>query len=361
MSGIQLIEFGEDPTRDNFVYNGCPLCEAMLPNRLGTITSYQMPGTHPVFACNTCKSHFSIVNAGFESIYEKIYRQRSEMPGYARYDSMATNILSQKNPLTWLADQEDVYWGIAEAVKAEAARQQVRSLKIVDIGCGLGYLTYALRCAGHDCTGLDISVEAITSAKAKFGPHYAVATIDSYSSQTQSLPDIIIMAELIEHIVDPLNSLRECVRCLSPSGSIIITTPNLDAYSAPTMWVSDPPPVHLWLFSERSLRIIADKLDCEVSFVDFNPLNRFSFLPREAGHLSAPAVRPGLDSSGRPVQTKERIGILSQVARLIGIRGTINCLRAWIQDAFIPSSRRPVMCCILNRRSRPSEKVLKPA
>ncbi len=353
MSGIRLIESGVHPTEVEQPYSECPLCGFRTPGRLGTIASYQMPGSHPVFGCTACKAHFSLANSGFEKIYEMIYRQRNAMPGYARYEYLANNIRSENDPLLWLANQEDVYWGIREAVRLEAVRhQKLGKLKIVDMGCGLGYLTHALRTTGHDCTGLDISEEATAAAKTRFGPYYETATINDYYSVKPSSPDIIVMAELIEHLVDPLSSLRDCIRCLSPSGAIIITTPNLDAYSASTVWVSDPPPVHLWLFSENSLRVVAKMLGCDATFINFRNLNRSSFLPRELGLLAAPPVRPGFDANGNPMLHAVTLGLLARWSRTIRVRGPINRIRSLWQDAFHHSTRRPVMCCILRRKSQ---------
>jgi len=351
MAGISILELGIRPSDLPRPYFECPLCGMENPAQLSTITSYQMPGSHPIFGCTGCKSHFSIANSGFEKIYEEIYRQRKAMPGYKRYEHLADNIQSEADPLAWLAAQEDVYWGIRTAIQVEATRRSVGKLRIVDMGCGLGYLTYALRSTGHECTGIDISEEAIAAAKARFGSFFATKTIGSYFSVLKSPPDIIVMAELIEHLVDPLSSLRECVSCLSPSGAIIITTPNLDAYSPSTVWVSDPPPVHLWLFSEQSLRVIADKIGCNATFIDFRNLNRSSFLPRRKGLLTAPPVKPALDADGNPVPHVITVSWLGRWTRAIGVRDTINRLRALWQDAIHCSTRRPVMCCVLRKNT----------
>jgi hypothetical protein len=53
-----------------------------------------------------------------------------------------------------------------------------------------------------------------------------------------------------------------------------LTTPNKTIYPANIIWNTDLPPVHLWWFSENSMRYIANKLNASVQFVDFTEYYR---------------------------------------------------------------------------------------
>lgn len=41
--------------------------------------------------------------------------------------------------------------------------------------------------------------------------------------------DVIVAGEIIEHVDEPFNFLKDCIRVLKPGGKIIITTPNIHA------------------------------------------------------------------------------------------------------------------------------------
>lgn len=75
--------------------------------------------------------------------------------------------------------------------------------KILEIGSGLGYMTFALRKAGFDAIGIDISHVAVENATARFGPFYQQADMKDWSLQYAQTYDIVLMAELIEHVTEP--------------------------------------------------------------------------------------------------------------------------------------------------------------
>jgi hypothetical protein len=45
-------------------------------------------------------------------IYDLIYSNICQVPGYNRYNDYALNVLDQKDPLKYLSLTEDVYWSI---------------------------------------------------------------------------------------------------------------------------------------------------------------------------------------------------------------------------------------------------------
>ena len=48
-----------------------------------------------------------------------------------------------------------------------------------------------------------------------------------------------------------------------------MTTPNRSFYEADVLWETEPPPVHLWWFSEEGLYRMADRLACDIELIDF--------------------------------------------------------------------------------------------
>ncbi len=98
--------------------------------------------------------------------------------------------------------------------------------KILDIGCGTGF--YVKYLINKDCkvTGTDISKIYINQAKEyAAGAKYLVCDAANLPFDKNSF-DKILMTEVIEHIPDPIDAIKEIKRVLKPGGYAVITTPN---------------------------------------------------------------------------------------------------------------------------------------
>ncbi len=102
-------------------------------------------------------------------------------------------------------------------------------VSVLDVGCGTGIMiTLPLASLGYQVTGIDIdrsSIETVRGinpyANAKFrqaGAADLLAAGERY--------DVIIAAEVLEHIAAPLTFLRTLRGLLTPRGTLILTTPN---------------------------------------------------------------------------------------------------------------------------------------
>ncbi|MBC7489460.1 MAG: methyltransferase domain-containing protein [Glaciimonas sp.] len=202
-----------------------------------------------------------------EKIYEAIYKNVEKIPGYSRYSKLAKEILKQKFPLKYIMGVEDCYYGIAKTL-IDKIDDKSKPL-ICEVGCGQGYLTYALVNAGYNAIGLDISKKAIELAKIRYGDHYHATDLKAFIETHGRKPSYIISSELIEHLSDPVLFIGEMLDCLAPGGSLILTTPN----KLPTdnqIWDTELPPVHLWHFSRRGLIGIARQLSSGIEFVNLS-------------------------------------------------------------------------------------------
>jgi len=166
-----------------------------------------------------------------------------------------------------LAESEEPYWAVKSALsKLEIPKKELR---VLEVGCGLGYLTYALIKEGYNATGLDISQNAIDEAIKTYGNYYICANVMDYTDQNKKLFDVVILTEVIEHVEEPIIFLKSLTNLLSKRGIIILTTPNKTIFPTNNIWKTDLPPIHLWWFSEDSMQYIANKINANIHFIDF--------------------------------------------------------------------------------------------
>jgi len=261
---------------------------------------YKEPDVYDIYHCSICDTSFADPLAVDSRIYEDIYNNMEQVPGYARYAKYASNVLLHKEPLDYLAESEDMYWAVAKYLKERHLKTE--RCKILEIGSGLGYLTYSLAKKGFDVTGLDISQTAVNKAKERYGDYFLCGDLRDLHKETEMKYDVIIMTELIEHVTDVIELFEAADALLLKSGKIIITTPNKSAYSIKALWDNDLPPVHLWWFSETSIRFIASHLGYSVKFTDFTEFNKKNYQKAVSGKRTAKPTRyPLLDINGNPV------------------------------------------------------------
>lgn len=243
----------------------CGLCGAPARLVFARHWAFKAPATFDIYDCANCDTRFAAPMAVAPGVYDLIYQHAGRVPGYDRYERYRRDLPRQADPLAYLARQEDVYWAIGQALRELDAGPQ----RILEIGSGFGYLTYALRRAGHDCHGIDLCAPAVAAARRDFGDFYSATDLMRMPDDGPAF-DLIVATELIEHVPAPPALLAKAHGLLKPGGRLIVTTPNKDLYSARFVWHTDPPPVHLWWFSKTSLRRMAWRLDMSVGFVDFS-------------------------------------------------------------------------------------------
>jgi len=113
------------------------------------------------------------------------------------------------------------------------ALQFVKGKRVLDAACGSGYGSAMLAEAAGSVIGIDISGEAIGYARANFAAAAAAgAEIDFSEGDCLALPlndhsvDVAVAFEIVEHIKDASEFLRELRRVLRPDGLLILSTPN---------------------------------------------------------------------------------------------------------------------------------------
>jgi SAM-dependent methyltransferase len=130
--------------------------------------------------------------------------------------------------------------------------------KILDLGCGIGdFLKF-----NKNSIGLDVNpliVEYCQSQDLRVG----IMEIDIIPFDDCSI-DSIIMDNVIEHIDNPHNILKEVGRVLNVGGNFLIGVPGRKGYS------HDPD--HKIFYSEKNLIDLIEKFDFHVKDIFYTPL-----------------------------------------------------------------------------------------
>jgi 2-polyprenyl-3-methyl-5-hydroxy-6-metoxy-1,4-benzoquinol methylase len=129
------------------------------------------------------------------------------------------------------------------------------SLRILDLGCGRGWLTSILSDYGS-VLGIDPVPAAIERARVLF-PDVDVRLSESANLISEGLEaqfDLIVSSEVIEHVVGGQKEafLRDIYRLLKPGGFAILTTPRGELWKLWNRTEQEEQPVEEWI-SEKEL------------------------------------------------------------------------------------------------------------
>ncbi len=99
-----------------------------------------------------------------------------------------------------------------------------RACRVLDLGCSDGYLAEQLRGFGHCVTGVDLQARDGVEGRVD---HFVAGDLD------QGLPealegefDVVLAADVLEHVRTPERILEEIRSVLAPGGSLVASIPN---------------------------------------------------------------------------------------------------------------------------------------
>lgn len=107
-----------------------------------------------------------------------------------------------------------------------AASMVLPAGRLLDIGCGDGSFAKSQAGKFKEIYGVDISDKAVQAARANGVIARELDTDRRPLPFEDGFFDLVTSLDTIEHVVDPLKLVKECVRVLRPGGRIIIATPN---------------------------------------------------------------------------------------------------------------------------------------
>jgi SAM-dependent methyltransferase len=112
-------------------------------------------------------------------------------------------------------------------VKDFVGRYFAEAERVLEIGCGTGYVLQALQNAlPQSClTGTEIYVTALPYAASRVGPKVSLFQMDARDIPYAAEFDLICAFDVIEHIEVDEHVLQELCRALRPGGGVLLSVP----------------------------------------------------------------------------------------------------------------------------------------
>lgn len=157
--------------------------------------------------------------------------------------------------------------------------------RVLDAGCGSGYGSAELARTARAVVALDLSADAVRHAAGA----YARPNLTFLQASCAALPlasgaaELAVTYEVIEHIPEWKAFLHELRRVVSPSGQLVISTPNR-GYYADSRRQSGPNPYHVHEFDFEEFAAELEALFPHVAFYLQNHVEGIAFQPVSTDH-----------------------------------------------------------------------------
>jgi SAM-dependent methyltransferase len=247
-------------TREPFDYLECGAC--------GTLQICEIPDLRRYYP----KDYYSL-NQGENGIEEKPSRLRLSARRAESY------LLNRKNFISKFIARKNAR---RQAFFPDYLKEPLLELnfnsRILDFGCGTGKLLQTLYYYGfRHLTGADAFIE-----KDIFYPN-GVTIYKRTLAEIEPFFDLVMLHHSFEHLPAPLESLREIHRLL-PCGKFCLIRIPVAAHAWKKYgvdWIQLDAPRHLFLYTERSFRFLAEKAGFEVAKIVYDS-DVFQFFGSEA-------------------------------------------------------------------------------
>jgi SAM-dependent methyltransferase len=180
----------------------------------------------------------------------------------------------------WFAARNDAILSTIQRVVRPLA-----GTRILDIGCGTGFVAAALERAGMDVWGIDMHRTALMHARSRVrGP--------LFSNDATTLPffpdfDLASLFDVIEHLDDDVSAIRQAATVLRANGYVVVTVP-----AGPQLWTKyDEVIGHKRRYDRRGLAEVLRNAGLETVYIGY-----FSCLPLVAQVIQR-WIAPGLRRS----------------------------------------------------------------
>jgi len=197
----------------DLVSSGCSLCESndftlvSEGDRYGFDLKKQF--------CNQCgliQTYPAVSREFHEEFYSHHYR-----PLYLK-----SEIVDYENVIKEQSDKAKKY---LDYFLSNGLSEKLANLSIIEIGCSSGGTIDALKTAAKSVQGCDLDVEAIKFAQDNFKLDVEVGM---YPSTLPDGPRIFILSHVLEHVFNPLETLKEIRLLMNAGDYLFIAVPGIN-------------------------------------------------------------------------------------------------------------------------------------
>ena len=225
----------------------CVVCEGAL-NYCKTLYDdrFGYPGDFRLLSCGGC-GHKSLDTQFLAEEIRKLYTEYYPRSHYS---------LDSYKPYSELPSFKS--W--IDGARSFAFRWVPSNVRVLDIGCGFGETLGYHKARGCDVYGVEAD-ENIRRVAEKFDFKVHVGLFDPSIYEPEFF-DYVTLDQVIEHVTDPLQVLKDIATVMKRDGTLILSTPNANGWGSRFFgrrWIHWHTPYHLQFFSEKSMRIAAEK------------------------------------------------------------------------------------------------------
>jgi 2-polyprenyl-3-methyl-5-hydroxy-6-metoxy-1,4-benzoquinol methylase len=203
---------------------------------------YQVRG-FPIVRCSACGLGRTLIPHDFDpaEIYTRAYFQGGQRDGYADYQGSHDSLAAE-----------------FRHVLADIATAGATQGRLLEIGCAYGFFMEEAR-AFFQVSGVELAEDAVAACRAR-GLEVVRRADEAFYGERGPF-DVVVMLDVIEHLTNPADLLRELHRHTRRGGLLVITTGDFGSLVARTMgrhWRLMTPPQHLWYFTAEAIsRLLA--------------------------------------------------------------------------------------------------------
>ncbi len=115
--------------------------------------------------------------------------------------------------------------------------------RVLDVGCGTGYLLERLAEGGFSGVGVDLSPDSVEIAQKRLVEIGAADRLRAEVGSAYEPPDgpfdLITLTDVLEHLEEPRRCLSALAERLSPGGLLVVSTPNRRSLPGARRWLAE--------------------------------------------------------------------------------------------------------------------------
>jgi 2-polyprenyl-3-methyl-5-hydroxy-6-metoxy-1,4-benzoquinol methylase len=153
-----------------------------------------------------------------------------------------------------------------------------KDARVLDLGCGAGYFISVLSKKGIDYKGLEVTSHLVDYCQTY---HQLNVEDTSLEDEPENHYDLVTMFDVLEHLVNPIETFKTVSAKLKPGGYCVAYTPNVHSIGYELMGAKQNtllPFEHLCFFEKESINYLARKSGFVVEKIEYYGLDLIDYL-----------------------------------------------------------------------------------